>query len=148
MPDIYTDKWYEALLELAGTRDDLSAKVPQGQWLVAMELEGDGISPYISPGETKHLFARIMNGKLVEFRESPERVTGRQLQFRFMGPAHVFEEVAAGLLDPVEAGLSGSIVIRGDMRLFLQHAELMKVIFDVYARNNVTDWPKGKPPFK
>jgi hypothetical protein len=41
MPAIYTPEWYEAMLKLANSRDDISEKVPQGEWRVAVEVVGD-----------------------------------------------------------------------------------------------------------
>ncbi|MBU2550376.1 MAG: hypothetical protein KKB20_18365 [Proteobacteria bacterium] len=148
MPDIYSDGWYQAIIELANSRDDLSSRVPAGEWRVAIELEGDGLSPYVPPGTTRYWFIRLVDGKMLEFREAPGKIPGQGLQYRFIGPAHVFEGVAAGVLDPVEVGLNGTITVRGDMRLLMQHAELTNVIFEVYAHNNVTEWSAGKPPYK
>jgi len=148
MPVIYTEEWRRAIMALANSRDDLSEQVPQGEWRIAMELEGDGISPYVPEGQKKHWFLRLLNGKMVEFREAPEPIPGKGLHYRFIGPAHIFEGVAAGIVDPVEVGLKGTVAIRGDMRLLMQHAKLANVIFDVYAKNNVTEWSKGQPPYR
>ena len=57
MPGIWSEEWYEAMLEMAGSRDDLSAKVPRGEWRVAVEVEGDGKSPYIPAGEVRHFLS-------------------------------------------------------------------------------------------
>jgi len=59
----------------------------------------------------------------------------------------VFEGVAAGLVDPVGAGLKGTIKITGDMRVLIKHADLVNVLYDVYSREVQTDWPKGRPPY-
>jgi hypothetical protein len=147
MPGIWSEQWYEAMLEMAGSRDDLSAKVPQGEWRVAVEVEGDGKSPYIPAGEVKHFFVRIVDGKVVEYREEKEKIPGKGLHYRITGPAEVFEGMAAGILDPVEKGLDGSVKIRGDMRLLMQYAELGNVMFEIYTQSEVTEWPKGKPPY-
>ena len=42
MPEIYASDWYQAMVELANSRDDLSKKVPKGEYKFAVELEGDG----------------------------------------------------------------------------------------------------------
>ena len=60
-------------------------------------------------------------------------------------PASVFEGVAAGLIDLIDAGLKGKVKITGDMRILIRHAELVNVLYDVYAREVETTWPKGKP---
>jgi hypothetical protein len=148
MPDIYTKEWYEAMLVLANSRDDLAAKVPQGEWRVALEIMGDGKSPYIPEGSAKYYFIVMKNGKIVEFTESPEKLSGSKLNYRITGPAKIFDEMAAGVVDPVEKSLDGSLGIKGDMRILLQNADIANLIFDVYAESGLTDWPKGKPPYE
>ena len=147
MPDIWTEEWYAAMLDMANSRDDLSVKVPQGEWRVAVEVEGDGKSPYIPEGEVKHFFVHMVDGKVKEYKEFPEKIPGKGLHYRVTGPAEVFEGLAAGVLDPVEKGLDGSVTVKGDMRLLLQHAELGNVMFDIYTQSGVTEFPKGKPPY-
>ena len=73
MPAIYSDEWYQAMLALANSRDELSEKVPKGEWRIAIEVHGDGKSPYVPEGEAKHYFIRAMDGKIEEYRESPGR---------------------------------------------------------------------------
>lgn len=147
MPAIYTEEWYQVMFELANSRDDISKKMPSGEWRFAVEVEGDGKSPYIPEGEVKYFFIRFLDGKVAEYRESPERISGKDLQYRIIGPAHIFEGIAAGILDPIETGLKGTLTIRGDMRMLMQNAEMMGVIFEIYTQGNVTEWPKGKPPY-
>jgi len=147
MPGIWSEEWYKAMLELANSRDDLSTKVPQGEWRVAVEVEGDGKSPYVPAGEVKHFFIHIKDGKIKEYKEFPEKIPGKGLHYRITGPAEIFEGMAAGKLDPVEKGLDGSLTIKGDMRLLLQNAELGNVIFEIYTNSGVTEWPKGEPPY-
>jgi hypothetical protein len=148
MPAIYTEEWYQAMVKLANSRDDLSEKVPQGEWRVAVEIEGDGNSPYVPPGEIKNYFIRLVDGKIEEYSESVEKISGKGLQYRITGPASVFEGIAAGILDPIEKGLDGTLTIRGDMRLLMQNAELSNVIFEVYTQSGVTEFPKGSPPYE
>jgi hypothetical protein len=147
MPTIYSPEWYEAMLRLANSRDDISEKVPQGEWRVAVEVVGDGKSPYVPEGTTKNYFVRFLDGKVAEYEEYPDKVPGKGLHYRITGPAHVFEGVAAEIVDPVEVGLNGTMTIRGDMRLLMQHAEMVNVIFEVYAKSGLTEWPLGKPPY-
>jgi hypothetical protein len=147
MPDIYTNEWYDAMLELANSRDDLSAKVPQGEWKVAVEIEGDDISPYIQTGEHKYFYIRMVDGKIVEMEPTQEKIKVKGLHYRGTGPAHVFEYMAAGLMDPIEKGLDGTLTIKGDMRLLMQYADMANIIFEVYNSSELTDWPKGMPPY-
>jgi len=51
----------------------------------------------------------------------------------------------AGWIDLIDAGLKGSVKITGDMRILIRHAELVNVVYGVYAREIETNWPKGKP---
>ena len=37
------------------------------------------------------------------------------------------------------------VKITGDMRILIKHAELVNVLYDVYAREVETTWPRGKP---
>ena len=113
-----------------------------------MEVVGDAKSPYVPEGTTKHFFIRFQDGKVAEYRESPENINGKGLNYRITGMASIFDGVAAGTVDPVEIGLNGSVAIRGDMRLLMQHADMVNVIFDVYAQSDVTEWPLGKPPYE
>lgn len=147
MPDIYTKEWNLALLDLANSREDLAAQAPKGEWKIAIEVEGDGNSPYISQGEKRHFFVHLADGKMLAYEEKNEPIPGKGLKYRIIFPAAVFESMAAGIMDPVEKGLDGTITIRGDMRLLMQNAELANVIFEVYTQNSQTDWPKGKPPY-
>ncbi|MBI5904065.1 MAG: SCP2 sterol-binding domain-containing protein [Deltaproteobacteria bacterium] len=107
---------------------------------------GSGVSRWSLRG-TEHFFIRFVDGKVAECRECAEAVPGKQLNYRIMGPAHVFEGVAAGIVDPVDAGLGGALQIRGDMRFLMQNAEMANVIFEIYKQSGLTDWPKGKPPY-
>lgn len=148
MPDIFTKEWYDAMLELANSRDDLSEKVPKGEWRVAIEIEGDDTSPYTPKGEFKYFFVHMVDGKIKELKACDEKISGKGLNYRIIGPATVFESMAAGLMDPIEKGLDGTLTIRGDMRLLMQNADLANIIFDVYKSSELTIWPKGQPPYK
>ena len=148
MPDIYSDEWYRAILDLANMQEDLPAKAPRGEWRVAIEVRGDGTSPYVPEDEFRYWFIRLVDGRMVEFGETPEPVSGKGLNYRFIGPASVFEGIAAGVVDPVEVGLNGTLTVRGDMRMLMQYADLTRTIFDLYTKNNVTEWPAEKPPYQ
>ena len=148
MPDIFTQEWYDAMLELANSKDDLSQKVPQGEWKIAIEIEGDDVSPYTPKGEFKYFFVHMVNGKIKELKPSKEKISGKGLNYRITGPAGVFESMAAGIMDPIEKGLDGTLSIRGDMRMLMQNADLANIIFDVYKSSELTVWPKGKPPYQ
>ena len=148
MPAIYSTEWYEAMFNMANSRDDISEKVPQGEWNIAVEVVGDGKSPYVPEGTTRHFFIRFRDGKVAEYQESPEKISGKGLHYRITGMASIFDGIAAGTVDPVEVGLNGSLTIRGDMRLLMQHADMVNVIFDVYSQSDVTEWPLGKPPYE
>jgi putative sterol carrier protein len=148
MPAIYSEQWYQAMVELANSQDDISRKVPQGEWNVVVEVVGDGQSPYVPKGVVKNFLIRFVDGKVAEYKESSEKIQEKGLNYRIRGPASVFEGIAAGILDPIEVGLNGTITIRGDMRFLMQHADLVNVIFGIYTRSGVTEWDKGKPPYQ
>jgi hypothetical protein len=76
--------------------------------------------------------------------EAPPR---KEFDFIFDLPATTFEGVAAGVVDPVDTGLKGTIKITGDMRILIKHADLVNVLYDVYSREVETAWPLGKPPY-
>jgi hypothetical protein len=147
MPDIFSKEWYDAMLELANSRDDLSKKVPQGEWKVAIEIEGDETSPYTPAGEHKYFFVHMLDGKIKELSPTDEKIKIKGLNYRISGPATVFESMAAGLMDPIEKGLDGTLSIKGDMRMLMQNADLANIIFEVYNSSELTDWPKGMPPY-
>ncbi len=138
MPNIYTDEWYAALHELANSRDDLSEQIPPGEWRVAIEIEGDGKSPYIAQDKMRSFYVYVVDGKIIEIDESDQKVAGKKLNFRFTGPADIWDGIAAGAVDPVEKGLDGSINVRGDMRILLQHADLVPTIIDFYTSSEIT----------
>ena len=147
MAAIFTQEWYDMIIDQANKTGELKKKAPPGEWRMAMEVVGDGKSPYVPKGVVKNLLIQLKEGVLTEYREVPEKIPGKGLNYRFTGDASVIEGIAAGNIDPVTAGLSGSITIRGDMRLLMQHTELMDAIYSIYVADNPTEWPKGKPPY-
>jgi hypothetical protein len=148
MAVIFTQEWFESVVKLANSREDLSAKVPKGEYRIAVDLEGDGKSPYVPEGTFKHFYVLLKDGKVAECKETPEAAPGKDLTVRILGPASIFEGIAAGQLDPVETGLSGELTIRGNMRFLMQNAEMANVMFEIYTNSVQTEWPKGKPPYK
>ena len=147
MPIIYSDEWYQAMVDLCNSRDDLSAKVPDGEYKFAIEVVGDGKSPYIPEGTTKHFWLILNDGKVTECKESPEKISGKGLKYRITGSAEDFELIATGEKDPVDAGLNGQLNVRGDMRFLMQNAEMATVIFEIYSSSGMTQWPLGQPPY-
>jgi hypothetical protein len=147
MPSIYTEEWVAAMFEVVNSRNNNPAPLPTGEWCLAFEVVGDEVSPYVTRGETRHYLIRLREGRVVECRENQERIAGKELHFRFTGSAHIYEGVAAGIVNPIVAGLKGSIMVRGDMRLLIKNAEFAAVLFKNIAGSKSTEWPKGKPPY-
>src|SRR3972149_1458044 len=132
MPAIYTKDWYEELKDLLNRNEEVAKNAPRGKYKALAELRGDAQSPYLADGEKLFFVVHLDDGKCTDY---------------FEVPAAVFEGVAAGLVDPVEAGLKGTIKITGDMRILIKHAELVNVVNEIYSREGETTWPKGKPPY-
>ena len=151
MPDIYTSEGYEAVREAMNASARRLGRLPGGSFLVAIEIEGDGRSPYVAPDGERRFVVRIDEGSCTWYREvdsadEEHRQTGGHLDYRFRGRASDFDALAAGLLDPIEAALRGTISVRGDMRLLLRHAEHVKALLEAYATAVDTTWPLGRPP--
>jgi len=136
MPAIYTKDWYEELKDLLNRNEEALA-----------ELRGDTLSPYLTDGKKLFFVVHLDDGKCTDYFEVAEPPPRKEFDFIFEVPATVFEGVAAGLVDPVEAGLKGTIKITGDMRILIKHAELVNVVNEIYSREVETTWPKGKPPY-
>lgn len=147
MPDIYTSAWYDSLKEVLNRSDEVVKKVPAGHWRVLAEIRGDGESPYMELGDTKRFVLDFDDGRCTEYRELTEPPAKRDFDFTMDLPATLFEGIVANEVDPVKSGLKGEIRIVGDMRILIQHAELVNVLHDVYVRDVETAWPKGKPPY-
>jgi putative sterol carrier protein len=147
MPAIYTTDWYEELKELLNHNPNVEKNAPPGAYRVLAEVNGDATSPYLREGERRLFVVRLVDGKCAEYEEVSEPPPRKEFDFIFDLPATVFEGVAAGTVDPVDAGLKGTIKITGDMRILIKHADLVPVLYDVYAREVETDWPLGKPPY-
>lgn len=152
MPDVYTSEWYEAVRDAMNTSADHVDHLPEGTFVLAIEIIGDGVSPYVAQGGERRFVARIEDGRCEWYREvadaDEERAqAGRGVDYRFQGSAASFDELAAGLLDPIDAVLRGTIKVRGDMRLLLRHAEHVKTLLEAYTGTVSTTWPKGRPPY-
>lgn len=147
MPEIYTAAWYESLKELLNRSDEVVKKAPRGHWRVLAEIRGDGASPYLGAGQTKRFALDFDDGRCTEYRELTDAPARRDFDFTLDLSATLFEGIVANQVDPVKAGLKGEIRIVGDMRILIQHAELVNILHDVYVRDLNTDWPKGKPPY-
>ncbi len=147
MTAIYTTEWYEELKTLLNTNPEVVKKAPPGNYKVLAEIKGDATSPYLGEGAVRYFIVHLSDGKCTEYLEVSEPTQRKEFDFIFVLPATVFEGVAAGLVDPVDAGLKGTIKITGDMRILIKHADRVNVLYDVYAREVETAWPKGKPPY-
>src|SRR5208337_4528368 len=145
MPAIYTEQWYEALKQLINQSKDVEKNAPRGSYKVLAEIRGDAGSLYLPPGDDRHFVIRFEEGKCQDYRQVPSLPLRKGFDFVFEMPAPVFEGVAAGLVDLVDAGLKGRIKVTGDMRILIRHAELVNEIYGAFAREVETLWPKGKP---
>lgn len=145
MPAIYTVQWYEALKELLNRNPAVERNAPDGKYNVFAEIKGDPQSSYLGAGERRLFVIRFANRKCRDYAEVEHAPPRKQFDFIFELPASVFEGIAAGTVDLVEAGLKGKIRITGDMRILIQHAELVNALYDIYAHEIETTWPKGKP---
>ncbi|MBI2168420.1 MAG: SCP2 sterol-binding domain-containing protein [Actinobacteria bacterium] len=146
MPAIYTPEWYESVKEAINAKVATVKDVPEGAWTVAVEIAGDGVSPYVADGDERRFLIRIERGQCEWYRE----IDGEpdvELDYRFRGPATVFDEIAAGLADPIDAALHGTVRVRGDMRFLMRQAELVQVLLEAYTAGVETTWPEGQPPY-
>ena len=147
MPAIYTSEWYDSLKELLNRSDEVADNAPRGVWNFLAEIKGDGASLYLAPGEVKRFAIAFKDGKCDSYRELVDVPPRKDFQFILELPATLFESIVANLADPVAEGLKGAIRITGDMRMVMQHAELVNILSKIYQREVNTDWPKGKPPY-
>jgi len=145
MPEIYTNAWYEALKKLLNENPEVDKNAPRGTFHVLAKIIGDPASLYMPDGEVRNFIVVFADGKCLEYRQVDPAPPRKDFDYIFELPASVFEGVAAGLIDLIDAGLKGKVKITGDMRILIRHAELVNVLYDVYAREVETIWPKGKP---
>lgn len=146
MPDIYTPDWYEAVRTAINSAVDDIRNVPDGSWTICVEVVGDGASPYTPPDGMRRFLVRIDEGRCSWYREL-DGDPDEKLDYRFTGPASTFDGIAAGLEDPIDIVLHGTIKVRGDMRFLLRQAELVNVLLGAYTGGVDTTWPLGSPPY-
>ena len=147
MPDVYTMDWYEAVKVAINTRVATMAKVPKDEFTIAVEIVGDGKTPYVAEGDVRRFLIRLEAGQCAWYRELDEDDPSVKLDYRFTAPATVWEGVAAGQNDPIKSGLRGEIKVRGDMRFLMRQAEMVQVLLEAYSQGVDTTWPKGRPPY-
>lgn len=147
MAAIYTDAWYDAVRDAINSRVATLAGLPTETLVVRIEIVGDGISPYVSAGTERHFLVCIEGGHCAWYREVDADDSAVQLQYRFRGPAKVFDEIAAGIVDPVDAALRGLVKVRGDMRFLMRQAEHVAALLEAYGSGVDTEWPLDKPPY-
>ena len=146
MPDIYSADWYESVRSAINEKVKTLKGVPDGAFNVAVEIVGDGTSPYVPEGAERHFVIRIEQGSCAWYQEI-EGEPDVELDYRFRGPATVFDEIAASIVDPIDAALHGTVKVRGDMRFLMRQAELVKVLLEAYTAGVETTWPAGQPPY-
>ncbi|MCL4448162.1 MAG: SCP2 sterol-binding domain-containing protein [Actinobacteria bacterium] len=159
MPDIYTQPWYEAVKDTINQEVTKLKDIPDGKWVLAVEIVADGVSPYVGGGadgaanltatgaDERHFLIEISDGRCNWYKEVEGDYGDVELSYRFRGPATVFDEIAAGITDPIDAALKGAVKVRGDMRLLMRQAKHVKVLLEAYSKAVDTSWPKGKPPY-
>ena len=147
MAVIYTDAWYEDLKQMINGCADFAKKAPQERLVMVLEVMGDGASPYVPSDGAIHYIIVLDHGLVAELSPLAERHPGKGLNFRFTAPASVWEGVAAGEIDPITAGMRGTIRVRGDMRVLMRNADAVKILVDLYGDQVHTEWPHGKPPY-
>jgi putative sterol carrier protein len=145
MPEIYTAEWYEALRRLLNSNPEVERNAPDGTYNVLAEIKGDARSAYLGADQRRVFVIRFENRKCRDYSQVENPPPRRQFDFIFELPASVFEGIAAGTIDPVDAGLKGTIKITGDMRILIKHAALVNAVYGVYASEVETIWPNGKP---
>ena len=148
MPEIYTAAWYESLKDILNRSEQVTQKAPPGHLRVLAEIKGDGESPYLAADEVKRFTLDFDHGKCTEYRELTEAPSKRDFDFTLELTANLFESIVANQADPVKAGLKGDIRIIGDMRILIQHADLVNILRQIYVQELETTWPKGEPPYK
>jgi putative sterol carrier protein len=147
MADVYTPEWYEAVRSAINQSVTTLPDVPDDSFTIAVEIVGDGASPYVGDGDTLRFLIRLEAGLCAWYREVEADDPAVKLDYRFTGPATTFDEIAAGLTDPVDAALGGTIKVRGDMRFLMRHAAMVQVLLEAYSKGVDTTWPKGTPPY-
>jgi len=145
MPAIYTDEWYEALKNLINSNKDVEKNAPRGKYNVLAEIRGDEHSLYLPRADDRFFVILFEEGKCRNYQQVSAQPPRKGFNFIFELPASVFEGIAAGHIDLIDAGLKGAIKVTGDMRILIRHAELVNALYRIYAKEVETLWPKGKP---
>lgn len=145
MPAIYTEQWYETLKDLINHNRDVEKNAPRGRYNVLAEIRGDSRSLYLPPGEDRYFVILFEEGKCRDYQHVAAQPPRKGFNFIFELPASVFEGIAAGHIDLIDAGLKGVIKVTGDMRILIRHAELVNALYRIYAKEVETLWPNGKP---
>ena len=148
MPDVYTTGWYEAVKEAINAAVATIADAPTDSFTIQVEIVGDGRSPYVGDLDTLKFLIRLEGGLCAWYREIDDDDPSVKLDYRFTGPATVFDEIAAAAADPIDAALSGAVKVRGDMRFLMRQAEMVQVLLEAYSQGVDTTWPKGRPPYE
>lgn len=148
MPDVYTTDWYEAVKVAINAAVATIPEAPTDSFTIQVEIVGDGASPYVASGDMLRFLIRLENGQCAWYREIDADDPSVKLDYRFTGPATVFDGIAAAEEDPIDAALSGAIKVRGDMRFLMRQAEMVQVLLDAYSRGVDTLWPQGRPPYE
>jgi putative sterol carrier protein len=147
MADIYSPEWYDEVRDAMNARVATMKSLPTGALQIKVEISGDGVSPYVAEGSERHFLVSIEEGHCAWYREVEGDDPAVKLDYRFSGPATAFDEIAAGLQDPIGAALQGTVKVRGDMRFLMRQAEHVKVLLEAYANGVQTSWPLGRPPY-
>lgn len=147
MTDIYTPGWYEEVRDAINTRVATMKDLPDAALQIKIEICGDGVSPYVAAGSERHFVVCIERGHCAWYREVEGDDPSVKLDYRFRGPATTFDEIAAGLQDPIDAALHGTVKVRGDMRFLMRQAVHVKVLLEAYTNGVHTLWPLGQPPY-
>ena len=145
MPAIYSEQWYDALKDLINRSKDVEKNAPRGKYHVLAEIRGDSRSLYLPPDDDRFFVILFEEGNCRSYEQVSVQPPRRGFNFIFELPASVFEGIAAGHIDLIDAGLKGAIKVTGDMRILIRHAELVNALYRIYAKEVETLWPKGKP---
>ena len=147
MPDIYTSDWYEAVKVAINEAVVKIPNAPKDSFTIQVEIVGDGKTPYVAGGDMLRFLIRLEEGVCAWYREIDADDPSVKLNYRFTGPGSVFDSIAAGTSDPIDAALTGTIKVRGDMRFLMRQAEMVQVLLKAYSQGVDTTWPKGRPPY-
>ncbi|MCZ7631428.1 MAG: hypothetical protein M5U19_21300 [Microthrixaceae bacterium] len=141
-------RWYDAVKEAINARLATLKEVPQDEFTIAVEIVGDGRDTVRRRGRRTPFPDPPRSGPVHLVPHLEEDDPSVKLNYRFTGPGTEFDEIAAGLADPIDAALSGTIKVRGDMRFLMRQAQMVQVLLEAYANDVDTTWPQGRPPYE